>query len=122
MHIPINMERVFNKTFEAIENAGAINPEQLIVLSRELSPWSAEHLFAVTKDVPGQEMVRLSGDYHTNVFEGPYKNVAKWHDELLKLGHDNNSDHDIFFFYTTCPRCAKQYGKNYVVGVVETGH
>jgi NMD protein affecting ribosome stability and mRNA decay len=22
-----------------------------------------------------------------------------------------------YLFYTTCPRCAKHYGKNYVVGV-----
>ena len=26
----------------------------------------------------------------------------------------------IWFFYTTCPKCAKAYGQNYVVGVAET--
>jgi hypothetical protein len=25
----------------------------------------------------------------------------------------------MYFFYTTCPRCAKHYGKNYVVGVAK---
>jgi len=25
----------------------------------------------------------------------------------------------VFFFYTICPKCAKIYGKNYVVGLVE---
>ena len=25
----------------------------------------------------------------------------------------------LFFYYTTCPRCAKQYGKNYVVGLAQ---
>jgi hypothetical protein len=25
----------------------------------------------------------------------------------------------VYFFYTTCPKCAEVYGKNYVVGVVE---
>mgnify|MGYP003526130734 CR=1 FL=1 len=24
-----------------------------------------------------------------------------------------------WFFYTTCPKCAKAYGKNYVVGIAE---
>jgi NMD protein affecting ribosome stability and mRNA decay len=24
-----------------------------------------------------------------------------------------------YFFYTTCPRCAKHYGKNYVVAVAK---
>ena len=26
---------------------------------------------------------------------------------------------NIYFFYTTCPKCAKAYGKNYVVGVAQ---
>jgi hypothetical protein len=25
----------------------------------------------------------------------------------------------MYYFYTTCPKCAKVYGKNYVVGVAE---
>jgi hypothetical protein len=25
----------------------------------------------------------------------------------------------LYFFYTTCPKCAKVYGKNYVVGVAQ---
>ena len=24
-----------------------------------------------------------------------------------------------YYFYTTCPKCAKEYGKNYVVAVSE---
>jgi len=121
MHVPINMGSVFTKTFEAIEGAGAQDSEQFIVLSRNLSPWSSEHYFAVTKDVPGEEMARLSGDYHTKVFEGPYKNAGKWYEELVSsVGGDKNDPPDTFFFYTTCPKCAKYYGKNYVVGLAET--
>lgn len=60
MHIPLNMGSVFHKTFTAIEEAGAQEPAQSLVLSCDLSAWSAEHLFAVTKDVTGQEMIRLS--------------------------------------------------------------
>ena len=26
----------------------------------------------------------------------------------------------IYFFYTTCPKCAKVYGKNYIVGLART--
>jgi len=25
----------------------------------------------------------------------------------------------MYFFYTTCPKCAKKYGKNYVVILAE---
>jgi hypothetical protein len=27
----------------------------------------------------------------------------------------------LYFFYTTCPKCAKHYGKNYVVEVAKVG-
>ena len=121
MHVPINMGSVFTKTFEAIEGADAQDNEQFIVLSRDLSPWSSEHYFAVTKDVPGQEMARLSGDYHTKVFEGPFKEAGKWYDELIKsVDGGKENPPDTFFFYTTCPKCAKHYGTNYVVGLVES--
>jgi hypothetical protein len=42
-HIPVNMSRVFNKTFAAIETAGARNDHDFIVLSRDVSPWASEH-------------------------------------------------------------------------------
>jgi len=115
LHIPLNMGGVFKRTFAAVEDAGAQDLEQFIVLSRDNSPWSADHFFSVTKDVPGQKMVRLSGDYRTKVFEGPFRNMGKWYRELLEISGDRNAD--TYFFYTTCPRCAKHYGKNYVVGL-----
>jgi hypothetical protein len=120
-HIPLNMGKVFSKTFEAIEGADAMDMDQFVVLSRDLSPWLAEHYFATTKAVPGLEMARLSGDYHTLVFEGPYKEVKHWHKELVEsVGGDIDEPPDTFFFYTTCPKCAKAYGKNYVIGVART--
>lgn len=119
-HIPLNMGSVFKKTFSAIENAGAQNDTNFIVLSREKSAWSAEHLFAVNKEVPEQEMVRLTGDFVTKVFEGPYKDVPRWARQLTANIKDKGKDvEQMYFFYTTCPKCAKTYGKNYVVGVAQ---
>ncbi len=120
MHVPINMGKIFPKTFLAITDAGADDPDDVLVLSRDVSPWKGEHFFAVSKDVPGEEMAYLSGDYLTRVFEGPYKDAKKWHDQLINdAGRGDEASPDIFFFYTTCPKCAKYYGKNYVVGLVE---
>ena len=118
-HIPINMGRVFPRTMAAIEGADAQDMKQVLVLSRDLSTWRAEHLFAVTKNVPDHEMVRLSGNFQAKVFEGPYREAPHWYEELRTLGSNTpDSDPDIYFFYTTCPKCAKRYAKNYVVGVV----
>ena len=119
-HIPLNMGSVFPKTFEAIEKEHAADMEQFIVLSRDPSPWRSEHLFAINKKVPGEEMVQLTGDYLTKVFEGPYKNAPKWEKEMEAFVESKGKHvKQTYFFYTTCPKCAKAYGKNYMVAVAE---
>jgi hypothetical protein len=119
-HIPLNMGSVYPKTFNAIEEAHAVDMEQVIVLSIDPSPWSAEHYFSVTKEVPGQEMVRMTGDFITKVFEGPYKNAPKWEKEMKTFVESKGKQiKNTYFFYTTCPKCAKYYGENYVVAVSE---
>jgi hypothetical protein len=121
MHVPLNIGSVFKKTFADLERTDAADREHFIVLSRDVSPWTAEHFFAATKDVPARTMTRLSGDYRTKVFEGPFSNMRKWCGELQELGcREGNQPAESFFFYTTCPTCAKKIGKNYVVGLVAT--
>ncbi|MHC1707784.1 MAG: hydrolase [Bacteroidales bacterium] len=34
-------------------------------------------------------------------------------------GMTNYLQKKTYFYYTTCPKCAKAYGKNYVVSLVE---
>jgi len=119
-HIPLNMASVFPKTFNAIEKAQAQNNDQFIVLSHDPSAWTGEHYFSVSKDVPGQKMVHMTGDFLTKVFEGPYKNVPKWEKEMDAFVKSKGKRlQKTYFFYTTCPKCAKYYGKNYLVAVAE---
>ncbi|MGD8909435.1 MAG: hypothetical protein PVI92_08795 [Chromatiales bacterium] len=119
-HIPLNMGTIYPKTSNAIEAAEAFDMDQVIVLSHDISAWRAEHFFSVTKEVPGQEMVRLTGDFVTKVFEGPYKNAPRWEKELEAFVQSRGKQvKKTYFFYTTCPKCAKYYGKNYVIGVAE---
>lgn len=118
MHVPMNMGSVFARVNKHIEAAGASDPDQFIVLSKDVSPWSSEHFFAVSKTVPEEEMTTLSGDFLTKVFEGPYSQARKWHEEMQLIARGRKPDPgEVYFFYTTCPKCAKAYGKNYVVGV-----
>lgn len=117
-YIPIDMAPVFERTFNAILAAGAYDENDVIILSRDLSPSEAEHFFAVSKPVPGQEMVTLSGDYLTKVFEGPYEDAPKWAEQLNKTIADRHMTlTKDYYFYTTCPKCFEVYGKNYVVAV-----
>ena len=120
MHIPLNMGGMIKKTFEKIQDAEASPTDEYLMLSTDPSPWRGEHYFAVTKDVPNAEMVTLSGNYLTKVFEGPYRDAGKWAKETQEFVSSTGKQlKKLYFFYTTCPKCAKHYGKNYVVAFAE---
>lgn len=120
MHVPLNMDSVFTRVQRHIEDAGAQDPERYLVLSRDVSASEAEHFFATTRYVPGEEMTNLTGDFITRVFEGPYRKAKDWsHDMEIAAEADGHTAKRVFMFYTTCPKCARTYGKNYVVGVAE---
>jgi hypothetical protein len=115
LHIPLDFGSVMRRSMAAIEAAGAA-PAEVIVLSDENSLWGADVYIAVSKDVPGARMATLSGTFVSRVFEGPYRNVRKWMEEMLSFMKEKGKGvRKLYFFYTTCPKCAKKYGKNYVV-------
>lgn len=119
-HVPLNMGRVMTRVLTAIDHAAAMDPGQRFVLSRDLLAFKGEHLFAVIKAVPGEEMVSLSGQFLTKVFEGPYSAVPHWEGDMQALARDQGKTPGaVWFFYTTCPKCQAVYGKNPEVGVVE---
>lgn len=114
-HIPLNFAKVMVKNMERISEANALPPERLM-LSDENSPWGADVYIAVAKEVPEAEMVRISGTFLTKVFEGPYKNVRNWVQEMRAYVESKaKKTKRMYFFYTTCPKCAEFYGKNYIV-------
>jgi hypothetical protein len=120
MHVPWNMGRVFTRVQGHIADAGAADPATEIVLSRDISPWEGEHFFAVPSAVDGEEMTTLSGDFITRVFEGPYHRAKDFsHDMEVAATAMGKIAKRVFFFYTTCPKCARTYGQNYMIGVAE---
>ena len=113
-HIPLNFGTVMRRNVAAIEAADA-KPEAMVVLSDENSLWGADVYIEVTKDIPGTNMATISGSFLSKVFEGPYRNMRKWIEEMKTFVQSNDKHLEkIYFFYTTCPKCAKKYGKNYV--------
>lgn len=114
------MGQVFTRVQQHIEEADAAEHATEIVLSHDISPWQSEHFFAVTKDVPDEEMTKLSGDCITRVLEGPYRRFKDFdHDMHVAAKVMGKTAKDVFFFYTTCPKCAKVYGENCIVGVAQ---
>ena len=103
----------------AIEAAGAM-PEDVCVLSDENSLWGADVYIAISKDILGARTATISGTFLTRVFEGPYRNMRQWINEMKSFVKGKGKEYrKFYFFYTTCPKCAKKYGKNYVVILAE---
>jgi len=115
LHIPLNFGRVMVKNMAKIEEADALVSKPLI-LSDEKSLWGSDVYIEVSKEVPGVEMVRISGTFLTKVFKGPYSDSGKWVKEMKAFVAANGKKIErLYFFYTTCPKCAKIYSENYTV-------
>lgn len=115
LHMPLNMGQKICQNMEKIERAHATAAQHLM-LTDEKSLWGADIYIDVAKDVPGAQMAKLSGTFLTKVFEGPYQNAGKWAKEMATYVEQKGKQlKKIYFFYTTCPKCAKKFGKNYVV-------
>ena len=118
-HIPLNFGQVMKRDMEKIQKAGALAPKPLM-LSDSSSLWGTDVYIAVDKEVPGTNMEKMSGTFLTKVFEGEYKNMGKWTREMKGfVASKGKSMKNMYFFYTTCPACAKYYGNNYTVILAE---
>ncbi|NQT37975.1 MAG: hypothetical protein HQ581_10825 [Planctomycetes bacterium] len=115
LHIPLNFGGVMKRNMRRIEAADA-KPDEPIVLADENSLWGADVYIDVTREVPGARMATISGTFLSKVFEGPYSQIRHWMKQMHEyVGSQDKEIEKLFFYYTTCPRCAKKYGKNYVV-------
>jgi hypothetical protein len=115
LHIPLDMGRKVLRNQELIEAASA-SPAQALMLSDETSPWGADIYIDVTREVPGARMATLSGRFLTKVYEGPFQEARVWAADMVRYVASKGATLEkLYFCYTTCPRCAKAYGKNYVV-------
>lgn len=117
-HIPLNIGPVTVRMWETVQKNKAEG--DWLMMSRDLSAWKAEQLLAISKQIPGEDVVKISGKFLTKVFEGPYQEAKNWYYQMQDYAKENGEiPIKVYFFYTTCPKCVKFYGKNYVVGLVQ---
>lgn len=118
-HIPLNYGAVMARNVDMVRASGA-NTASRVILTDENSLWGADVYFEVSKDIPGAKMASISGTFLCKVFEGPYRNVRNWIGEMKNwVAARGKPFRKLYFYYTTCPNCAKKYGKNYVVILAE---
>lgn len=114
-HIPLNYGKVMKRNMEKIERADAKAIEPLM-LSDERSLWGLDIYIAVEKEVPGCKVVKMPGNFLSKVFEGSYGKIDTWIRKMNEFVRSKGkTTKKLYVFYTTCPACAKAYGKNYTV-------
>ncbi len=119
LNIPLNFGSVMKRLDENVRNADATMPD-FVCLSDHTSKWNMNLYLAVDKDIPNANNVTLSGKYLSKVYEGPFKDTGKWCKDFQQYAQSKNvTVVKWYMWYTTCPKCAKKYGKNYVVIVAE---
>jgi hypothetical protein len=115
LFMPVNFSKVIKRLNEKADKAGANIPNWLC-LSDHTSKWNMDLYLAVDKDVPNADNITMSGKFYSKVYEGAFKDTGKWHKDFENFAQSKNLQvKNTFMWYTTCPKCAKKYGENYVV-------
>lgn len=114
-YIPIGFGKKIRKILGLFEcNKAQFVEEQCFC--KHLSPWKMELLVSTNKTFKGYESVELNGNFYSKVYEGPFKDAGKWTKDFQEILKSKSLImQDLYYWYTTCPKCAKIYQKNYVV-------
>ena len=120
LYMPLNFGGAMKRLNTKVEKAKAKMPDDLC-LSDHVSPWKMDLNLAVDKEISAAENVKISGTFYSRVYEGNFKETDKWMKDFeLKVKEKGIKIGKVYMWYTTCPKCAKVYGKNYVVILAKT--
>ena len=112
--MPINFGTVMKRLDKKLTAVGAQMPN-FLCLSDHTSPWNMDIYLQVENDIPNAENTTLNGKFYSKVYEGPFKDTGKWIKDFDEVAKSKGFKvKKTFMWYTTCPKCAKKYGKNYV--------
>ena len=116
-YMPMNFGQVMKRLDLKVSAAGATMPDWLC-LSDHTSKWNMDLYLAVDKEISDAENTTITGKFYSKVYEGPFRDTEKWCKDFENLAKTKvYTIKKWYMWYTTCPKCAKKYGKNYVVVV-----
>ncbi len=114
-YMPLNFGKVITRLMGLVEKSGHQTTDYLC-LSDHTSKWNMDMYLAVNGKVQGADNAMLTGKFFSKVYEGSFKDTRKWIEDFSQTLKDKGLKPERnFWWYTTCPKCAKKYGKNYVV-------
>jgi hypothetical protein len=121
LYVPLNFGAAMKRFDKRLRDAGATSTDGLC-LSLQRSKWSMELLLAVDGEITGADNRAISGRIFSKVYEGAYNNTGKWWKDFKQVvAQKGHVLKNCYMWYTTCPKCAKKYGKNHVVIFGELG-
>ncbi len=114
-NMPLNFGSVIKRLTAKVEAADA-KSQDWMGLSDHTSKFNMDLYLAVDKEVPGAENVTITGNLISKVYEGPFQDTGKWCKDFDAFIKEKNLEYKkMYMWYTTCPKCAKEQGNNYVV-------
>jgi len=114
-YMPMNFISAMKRVYGKVEKSGAIIQDGMW-LSDHTSKWNMDLYLAVDKEAADVENITMSGKFLSKVYEGNFKDTGIWMKDFENYAKGKGiSVKKMYMWYTTCPKCAKKYGKNYVV-------
>lgn len=118
-YMPLNFGAAIRRVDKKVSAAGGKMTDWMC-LSHHTSKWNMDIFISVDKEIAGAHNMVLNGRFYSKVYEGDFKETGDWckdYDALVKS--KGFTVKKMYMWYTTCPKCAKKYGKNFVVIVSE---
>jgi len=114
-YMPVNFGQVITRIMKRADDA-KVTIQDGMALSDHTSMWNMDIYVAVDKEVAGAQNVIINGSFISKVYEGGFKETGAWMKDFESYcAQKGVKTKKIYMWYTTCPACAKKYGKNYVV-------
>jgi hypothetical protein len=115
LFIPFSFGKVMTRLNNKVEKVNASTPDYLC-LSEHTSKWNMNLYLAVDQNIPEADNVTISGKFYARAYEGPFKDSGKWSKDYEAIAKEKGLViKKMYMWYTTCPKCAKKYGKNPIV-------
>lgn len=103
------------KTAEKSKNV-AEDKEDVLLLFTDPHPFKSELYLSVTGKVPDAYNTNITGTFMSKVFDGPYNAIPKFIKQMeVYLSEQQKKSIKYYVHYAYCPKCAKNFGHNYMV-------
>ncbi|MFH1126446.1 MAG: hydrolase [Candidatus Altiarchaeota archaeon] len=108
--IPLTYRGAVKKSLEVLKAKGLVR-DPMLMLAEEESMFYSTLLVEMSGDDENLPVRRLSGTYVSMFFEGGYRDTPRWIREMVDYCTiQGERPKELYFFYATCPKCAKYYG------------